>query len=171
MTLPPLLRFPDPGLRETAATVTLFDDSLRALTEEIVTAMRAAPAIGISAPHFGVMQRIVAIALPDAEMATVYVNPRVVWASTELAHHQEGSVAMPGVVETIERPARVRVSYQDIEGASRLDEADGLLAVCLQHEIDQLDGIFWIQRLSRLKRDRLVRRFEKLYERRASERD
>jgi peptide deformylase len=92
----------------------------------------------------------------------IYVNPEVVWASTELARHQEGSVSMPGVAETVERPARVRVRYQDLSGADRLEEADGLLAVCLQHEIDQLDGIFWVQRLSKLKRDRLVKRFDKL---------
>jgi peptide deformylase len=171
MTLSSVLIFPDPRLRMTASTVTLFDEALRLLADDLVAAMRAAPAIGIAAPHFGVMQRIVAIALPDAGAAAVYVNPRVVWSSPERTRHQEGSVSMPGVVETIERPARVRVSYQDIDGASHLEEADGLLAVCLQHEIDQLDGIFWIQRLSKLKRDRLVRRFEKLYECEVGKRD
>jgi peptide deformylase len=84
------------------------------------------------------------------------------WASADLARAEEGSVSMPGVVETVERPARVRVGYRDLSGAARSEEADGLLAVCLQHEIDQLDGIFWIQRLSRLKRERVARQFEKL---------
>jgi peptide deformylase len=74
----------------------------------------------------------------------------------------EGSVSMPGVTEEIERPARVRVGFLDLEGAWREEEADGFLAICLQHEIDQLDGVFWIDRLSRLKRERVVKRFEKL---------
>jgi peptide deformylase len=171
MTLPTALRFPDPRLRTAAAPVSLFDEALRLLADDLVAAMRTAPAIGIAAPHFGVMLRIVVIALPDAAAAAVYVNPRVVWSSPGRARHEEGSISMPGVVETIERPARVRVSYQDVGGAPQMEEADGLLAVCLQHEIDQLDGIFWIQRLSKLKRDRLVRRFEKMYERQPGERD
>jgi peptide deformylase len=79
-----------------------------------------------------------------------------------MIRHQEGSVSMPGVTEEVERHARVRVSYQDLAGAELTEEADGLLAVCHQHEIDQLDGVFWIQRLSRLKRDRLIKRYEKL---------
>ena len=90
-----------------------------------------------------------------------YVNPQIVWASAEMIRHKEGSVSMPGMIEEIERHARVRVSYQDLAGAGKVEEADGLLSVCLQHEIDQLDGIFWIDRLSRLKRDRAIKRFEK----------
>jgi peptide deformylase len=79
-----------------------------------------------------------------------------------MIRHTEGSVSMPGVSEDIERHARVRVSYQDLDGTEQIEEADSLLAVWHQHEIDQLDGIFWIQRLSRLKRDRLIKRYEKL---------
>ena len=86
----------------------------------------------------------------------------IVWASDEMTQHTEGSVSMPGVTETVERHAGVRVTYQDLAGAEQIEEADGLLAVCHQHEIDQLNGIFWLQRLSRLKRDRLIKRYEKL---------
>ena len=92
----------------------------------------------------------------------IYANPEVVWASPDLARHAEGSISMPGVSEEVERPARVRIRYQDLDGTERTEEADGFRAACLQHEIDQLDGVFWIQRLSRLKRDRLIKRFGKL---------
>jgi peptide deformylase len=102
------------------------------------------------------------IELEGMNGASVYVNPDVVWASPEKARHVEGSVSMPGVTDELERPARVRVRYQDLDGAPREVEAEGLLSVCLQHEIDQLDGIFWIDRLSRLKRERLIKRYDKL---------
>ena len=155
----PILRFPDPRLRTAAAPVQGFDDALQALTADLLATMRAAPGIGITAPHVGVAQRLVVI---EVDGVHSYVNPRIVWASDDLARHEEGSVSMPGVSEQIERPARVRVEYQTLDGTGQTEHAEGLLAVCLQHEIDQLDGIFWINRLSRLKRDRVIKRFEKL---------
>lgn len=157
-----ILRFPDPRLRERAAPVAVCDDALAALADDLLATMRAAPGIGITAPHVGVALRLAVIELSPADGVRVYVNPVIEWASVDLARAEEGSVSMPGVVETVERPARVRVGYRDLSGAARSEEADGLLAVCLQHEIDQLDGIFWIQRLSRLKRERVARQFEKL---------
>ncbi|GGF80493.1 peptide deformylase [Azorhizobium oxalatiphilum] len=156
-----LVRFPDPRLRTPAAPVTAFDDMLARQAQDLLDTMRAAPGIGITGPHAGLMIRLVALDLPDSEPA-FYVNPQVLWASPELARHTEGSVSMPGVAEEVERPARVRVTYQALDGATHEVEADGLLSVCLQHEIDQLDGIFWIQRLSRLKRERVVKKYEKL---------
>lgn len=162
MAIQPLIIFPDPRLRLVASAVSIFDSGLRDLAADLTETMLAAPGIGITAPHIGVLQRVVVLQLAGDEAARVYVNPQIVWASAELSRQAEGSVSMPGVVEDIERPARVRVSYQDLDGAAHEEEADGLLAVCHQHEIDQLDGIFWIQRLSRLKRDRAIKRFEKL---------
>jgi peptide deformylase len=94
--------------------------------------------------------------------ARTYVNPEIVSASSEMITHQEGSVSMPGVNDDVQRHARVRISYQDIDGNPHTEESQGLRAVCHQHEIDQLNGIFWIKRLSRLKRERLIKRFEKL---------
>lgn len=161
MAVQPILRFPDPRLRLAAAPVTDFGDGLRTLADDLLETMRAAPGIGITAPHIGVLQRVTVIALDDTAGGRTYVNPAIVWTSAETARHPEGSVSMPGITEDVERPARVRVHYQDIGGAARTEEADGLLAICLQHEIDQLDGIFWIYRLSRLKRDRLTKRYAK----------
>jgi peptide deformylase len=124
--------------------------------------MRAAPGIGITAPHIGVPLRVVVLELDARDGAQTYVNPRIEWASPEMILHREGSVSMPGVNDEVQRHARVRISYQDLDGNTRSEESDGLRAVCHQHEIDQLDGMFWIQRLSRLKRERLVKRFEKM---------
>ena len=138
----------------------MFDDLLKALSADLLDTMRAAPGIGITGPHIGESCRITVLELAPGEIR-IYVNPQITWQSKELRQHEEGSISMPGVAEIIERPARVRVTYQDLAGTPRTEEADGLLAVCLQHEIDQLDGVFWTQRLSRLKREMLVKRWEK----------
>jgi peptide deformylase len=100
--------------------------------------------------------------LDGTEDARTYVNPELIWASPEMILHREGSVSMPGVNDEVTRHARVRIRYQDIDGNPQTEESDGLRAVCHQHEIDQLDGIFWIRRLSRLKRERLTKRFDKM---------
>lgn len=163
MAVREIVRFPDPRLRQAAAEVTQFDAALAGLAEDLRDTMKAAPGIGITAPHIGVAERLAVLDLPEEQgLIRVYVNPRVTWSSAELGRHPEGSVSMPGVVDEVERPARVRVQYQDLAGLPQEEEADGLLAVCLQHEIDQLDGIFWLQKLSRLRRERVVKRFEKL---------
>ncbi|SFL62900.1 peptide deformylase [Bradyrhizobium sp. NFR13] len=159
MTVRPLVRYPDPRLAQPAAPVTVFDDALRALADDLRDTMRAAPGIGITAPHIGVSLRVVVLDLGDG--ARTYVNPEITWASPELIMHQEGSVSMPGVNDDIQRHAGIRIGYRDLDGNMQTEESDGLRAVCHQHEIDQLNGMFWIQRLSRLKRERLIKRFEK----------
>ncbi|MFG1402040.1 peptide deformylase [Xanthobacter sediminis] len=161
MAVRPIVTFPDPRLRAVAEQVQAFDEALRRLAEDLLDTMRAAPGIGITAPHIGVALRVVVLELSTEDGVRTYVNPSIVWTSPEMIRHQEGSVSMPGATEEVERHARVRVAYQDLDGAEREEEADGLLAICHQHEIDQLDGIFWLQRLSRLKRERLVRRYGK----------
>ena len=166
MAIRTIVRFPDPRLKMAAEPVTVFDDGLRALADDLLDTMKAAPGIGITGPHIGVGKRVVVLQLSASEPARVYVNPLIEWASEERAHHIEGSVSMPGVTEQIERAQRVRVSYRTLEGEEASEEADGLLAVCHQHEIDQLDGIFWIERLSKLKRERIVKRFQKIEKRR-----
>lgn len=160
MTIRPLVRYPDPRLALPAAPVTVFDDDLRILAEDLRDTMHAAPGIGITAPHIGVSLRVVVLDLGDG--AQTYVNPEMIWASPEMIMHQEGSVSMPGVNDDIQRHARVRIRYRDLDGNAREEESDGLRAVCHQHEIDQLNGMFWIQRLSRIKRERIIKRFEKL---------
>jgi peptide deformylase len=156
----PLVFYPDPHLRAVAAPVTKFDADLRALAGDLLAMLDAAPAIGLAAPHLGSLYRVMAIRMPD-EAAIVYVNPEIVEASDEHGDHREGSVSMPGIQETVSRPARITLRYQDLDGAAHELAANGFFAACLQHEIDQLDGLFWLERLSRLKRDRAIKRFGK----------
>lgn len=162
MTIRPILRYPDRRLASPARPVTAFDDNLRQLAQDLLDTMRAAPGIGITAPHIGVPLRVVVLELDAKDGPRTYVNPEITWASPETIMHREGSVSMPGMNEDVQRHARVRISCQDLEGNVRSEESDGLRAVCHQHEIDQLDGMFWIQRLSRLKRERLVKKYEKM---------
>jgi peptide deformylase len=162
MTIHPIVRYPDRRLALPAQPVTMFDSALRELATDLLDSMHAAPGIGITAPHIGVLLRVVVLDLDPIDGARTYVNPEIVWASPEMIMHQEGSVSMPGVNDDIERHARVRISFRDIEGHAHTEESQGLRAVCHQHEIDQLNGMFWIRRLSRLKRERLIKRFEKL---------
>lgn len=162
MTIRPIVRYPDRRLAMPARPVTAFDDGLHELAADLLETMRAAPGIGITAPHLGVPLRVVVLELDAKAGPQTYVNPEIEWASPEMILHKEGSVSMPGVNDEVQRHARVRISYQDLDGNMRAEESDGLRAVCHQHEIDQLDGLFWIQRLSRLKRERLVKKFDKM---------
>lgn len=164
MTIRPIVRFPDPRLQAIAAPVSTFDVELRALADDLLDTMRAAPGVGITAPHIGATKRLVVLEL-EPKQVRIYVNPEIVWTSQEKIRHTEGSVSMPGVTDEIERHAAVEIVYQDLDGKELTEKAEGFLAVCHQHEIDQLDGIFWIQRLSKLKRDRLIKRYDKLRQR------
>jgi peptide deformylase len=157
-----LLTYPDPRLRTAAAAVTIFDQNLAALAADLAAAIETAPAIGLAAPHLGVLRRVIAVRPSDGQTIRVYVNPVLAWTSAETMVNEEGSVAMPGVSAPVERPRSVRITYVDLDGAPGVEEAEGFAAAVLQHEIDQLDGVFWIDRLSRLKRERLIKRFQKI---------
>lgn len=161
MAILPILRFPDPRLRAVAEPVERFDADLRQLAADLLETMRAAPGVGITAAHVGVPLRLVLLELTPGDVRN-YANPQILWASPETSRATEGSVSMPGVTEEIERPAKIRVSWRDLDGTAHEAEAEGFLATCHQHEIDQLDGIFWLQRLSRLKRERVIARYGKL---------
>ena len=160
MTICPIVRYPDHRLALSAQPVTVFDGALRELVQDLTETMHAAPGIGITAPHIGTLLRVVV--LDGADGVRTYVNPEIVWASSETIMHREGSVSMPGVNDEISRHASVRISYRDVDGDPQTEDSEGLRAVCHQHEIDQLNGVFWIQRLSRLRRERLIKRLEKL---------
>jgi peptide deformylase len=162
MTIRTIVRYPDPRLALPARPVTVFDGALRDLARDLLETMHAAPGIGITAPHVGISLRVVVLDLDANDGARTYVNPEIIWASPEMIMHREGSVSMLGVNDDIRRHARIRISYRDVHGHAQTEESAGLRAVCHQHEIDQLNGLFWIQRLSRLKRERLIKRFEKV---------
>ncbi|MBN8951958.1 MULTISPECIES: peptide deformylase [unclassified Rhizobium] len=158
----PIIRFPDPRLRTACAPVAAFDDDLHILASDLLDTMRAAPGVGITGPHIGILKRVVVIELSREDGVRTYINPEVLWSSEETMRHMEGSVSMPGATEEVVRPKSIRFRYQTIDGELREEDAHDFLASCIQHEIDQLDGIFWLQRLSKLKRDRLVKKWEKL---------
>lgn len=155
---------PDPRLRTPAAPVEVFGGELADDVTALLRGLRDIPARGLAGPHLGIMRRIVAIDLVDGgrPRPQVFVNPVVLEASDEMAEHEEGSVSLPGVHETVRRPAGVTVAWQTPEGEPRRQAFGGFMAACLQHEIDQCDGVFWLDRLSRLKRERVLARFDKI---------
>jgi peptide deformylase len=161
VTIRPILRYPDPRLAQPCRPVESFDAALASLCDDLLQTMHAAPGVGITAAHIGELRRISVIQLSTEASVLVHINPQILSVSAERQRHDEGSVSMPGIIEEVERPRSVRYRYQDLDGNHHDAEADGFLATCIQHEIDQLDGIFWLKRLSRLKRDRLVRKWEK----------
>ena len=126
--------------------------------------MYAAPGIGLAAVQVGEMNRLITIDVShdeDAKEPRVFINPEILWKSEELSVYEEGCLSIPDYYEEVERPAKVRVRYTNLAGEPEELEADGLLATCLQHEIDHLDGVLFIDRLSKLKRDRVVKKFQK----------
>jgi len=161
MPVRPIIRFPDPLLRTACTPVAIFDDDLRALVADLRDTMRAAPGVGITGPHVGVLKRVVVIELSREYGVRTYINPEIISFSEETMRHTEGSVSMSGMTEEVVRPKAIRFRYQDVDGTEHETAAEDFLAICIQHEIDQLDGIFWLQRLSKLKRDRLMKKWEK----------
>lgn len=162
MAIRPLVSFPDQRLRQPAASVTAFDSSLRDLVTDLTDTMRAAPGVGITAPHIGVLLRVVVLDLPDAGGPEAFINPEILSTSAETLIHEEGSISMPGVSAPVARPASLRMQYQDLNGEPHTLTATGFRAACHQHETDQLRGMFWLRRLSPMRRTRLISRYEKL---------
>jgi peptide deformylase len=161
---PPILLFPDPHLRAKARPVGPADaDTVRDLAPRMLEAMYRAPGIGLAAPQVGVGLRLVVVDLQrdEARAPIVLVNPEVVARSAEEAVREEGCLSLPGHYADVSRPALVKVRFHDLGGARREVEADGLLAACLQHEVDHLDGVLFVDHLSPLKRNMILRRIAK----------
>ena len=157
-----ILRYPDPRLHQVARPVETFDERLRQLVRDMSETMYAAPGVGLAATQVDVHERVVVIDVSDTkDQLQVFVNPKVVGASDERKVYEEGCLSVPGVYDEVERPDRVRVEAFDEHGKPFAIEADGLLAVCIQHEIDHLDGRVFVQYLSRLKQNRIRTRLLK----------
>jgi peptide deformylase len=164
MAIRPLVIFPDPRLKRVSEPVARIDAAIETLVADMFATMYDAPGIGLAAIQIGVALRVVTIDLGRGEeerAPQVFINPEILWTSEEMGTYEEGCLSIPDYYEEVERPARVRVRHLGLDGASREIEADGLLATCLQHEIDHLDGVLFIDHLSRLKRDRVTRKFTK----------
>lgn len=161
----PLVVLPDPVLRQTSTPLERVDDDVRALASDMLETMYEAPGIGLAAIQIAEPVRIVTIDVSKDEEARepmVFVNPVIRQRSDAVSTYEEGCLSIPDYFADVERPAEVTVDYLDLEGKERSIEADGLLATCLQHEIDHLDGILFIDHISRLKRDMVVKKFKKL---------
>ncbi|MDE2516932.1 MAG: peptide deformylase [Rhodospirillales bacterium] len=160
----PILIVPDQRLKTRARPVGPADEAkVRALVPQMFAAMYAAPGIGLAAPQVGALLRLTVIDLmeDDKKHPIVLINPEIVAASEELATREEGCLSLPGQYADVTRPARVKVRYLDETGAKREIEGEGLLAACLQHEIDHLDGVLFVDHLSALKRNMILRRLAK----------
>lgn len=161
MTRLTIRRYPDPALKTPAEPVTDFGADLKDLADALYETMKAAPGVGITAPHCGILKRLTVIELAELGGRRDYVNPELLWTSPDLMTHTEGSVSMPGMTDEVTRPKAVRLRYRTLEGTPVEEHLEGFAAICMQHEIDQLDGIFWISKLSRLKRERLLKKWDK----------
>ena len=158
----PIVLYPDRRLRRPCDPVGAIDEIVLAEARDLAESLLAHSALGLAGPHIGLLRRIVAARGAEGEPPRLYVDPVVVWSSGDAAGHEEGSVSMPGVRDFVSRPSSVRVSYRTLAGDAAEELASGFPAAILQHEIDQLDGVFWIDRLSRLRRDRLLKRWHRL---------
>ncbi len=167
MPLRTIITLPDSRLRLVGAPVATIDDGVRALMDDMLETMYAAPGVGLAAIQVAVQQRVIVLDVAKradeaaAPEPLCLANPEILWASEELSTCQEGCLSIPDVFEDVERPARVRARYLDRDGNAQEIEADGILATCLQHEIDHLNGVLFIDHISRLKRDLLMRKFRK----------
>ena len=171
MAVREILTVPDPRLKQKALPVEAVDDATRALLDDMLETMYAAAGVGLAATQIGVAQRIVVMDLDQRESEDggektrkprFFVNPEVVWASEETAPYEEGCLSVPEYYDQVERPARIRVRYLDYDGKAIEEEAEGLYAVCFQHELDHLNGVLFIDHLSRLKREQAVKKVKKL---------
>jgi peptide deformylase len=164
MTIRTILTAPDPKLKTVAKVVPAVDDDIRRLADDMLETMYQAEGIGLAAVQIGVPQRLMVIDVDQKEGGRnpqVFVNPQIVWASDEIAEAEEGCLSVPEIWETVERPAKVRCEYLDRDGKANSIEAEGMLAVCLQHEIDHLNGTLFIDHLSRLKRSMALKKLAK----------
>ena len=184
MAIREILEVPDPRLKVVSEPVTEFDDELKTLVEDMFETMYAAPGIGLAAIQVGVPKRLLVIDLqpedtdaepeecnhgghhhhhyPTKKEPRVFVNPEILDPSDEHSLYSEGCLSVPEIYAEVERPARIRARWQDLDGNVHEEEMDGLMATCLQHEMDHLEGILFIDHLSRLKRQMALKKLEKL---------
>ena len=170
MTVLTILEVPDSGLRAVAAPVAEIDDSIRATLADMFETMYAAPGIGLAAIQVGIEKRLVVIDLQEPEeeggdpvrKPIAFVNPELLWVSEETSRYNEGCLSIPEQYAEVERPARCRVKWLDGDGNPHEEEMGGLMATCIQHEIDHLNGVLFTDHISKLKRDMLMKKLAKM---------
>jgi len=164
MAVRDIIKLPEPILKTVSAPVAAVTEEVRRLVKDMFDTMYAAPGIGLAAVQIGVAKRIVVtdVVKDDQPKAPLcFVNPEIVWQSEDTTEYEEGCLSIPEVYDKVVRPAEVRVRYMDLDGEEQVLHCTGLLATCIQHEIDHINGVLFIDHLTRLKRDRIVKKFIK----------
>jgi peptide deformylase len=164
MALREIIKLPDKRLRLKSEPVKRIDAGIRKLVDDLFETMYDAPGIGLAAIQIGVAKRVVTMDLSkkeDDHKPLVFINPEVTWKSADTSKYEEGCLSIPDYYEEVERPAQVKVKYLDLDGNEQEIEAAGLFATCLQHEIDHTNGVLFIDHISKLKRDRIIKKFTK----------
>jgi peptide deformylase len=164
MALRDILILPDPRLRQVSDPVNSLDAEICQLIEDMLETMYDAPGIGLAAIQVGVPKRVITLDLGKQDEPVhpqIFINPEILWSSPEKRCYEEGCLSIPEYYEEVERPAQVKVKYLDRDWKPQEIEAAGLLATCLQHEIDHLNGVLFIDHISKLKRDRVIKKFIK----------
>jgi peptide deformylase len=172
MALRDILILPDKRLRSVSKPVGGIDAEIRTLVDDMFETMYKAPGIGLAAIQVAVPVRVVVMDLSKREENSeprVFINPEITWRSEETSHYEEGCLSIPEIHEEVERPACVKVRYLDLDGNPQEVDADGLFATCIQHEVDHLNGVLFIDHISKLKRDRIVKKFGKAAKRSESQ--
>ena len=170
MSIRPLVIIPDTKLRLVSEPVKEITSEIRQLADDMLETMYDAPGVGLAAIQIGMPVRMVTMDVSKSEdehQPMVLINPKIVWASEEKRVYEEGCLSIPEYYEEVERPDRVRFRYMNLQGETIEQDADGLLATCVQHEIDHLNGVLFIDYLSKLKRDRVMTKFKKAAKREA----
>ena len=165
MAIREILTVPHPVLKQVSQPVDKVDDALRALMDDMLETMYDAPGIGLAAVQIGVPKRVIVMDLSregEDKAPQFFVNPEILWKSDELAPYEEGCLSVPEIYDEVERPARVKLRYLNYQGEQVEEDAEGLYAVCIQHEMDHLEGVLFIDYLSRLKREQAVKKVKKL---------
>lgn len=181
MTIRPIIAVPDPRLKQVSEPVEAVTDDLRLLMDDMVETMHDAKGIGLAAIQVDVSKRVIVMDLSPSNSAEdgesedrydlselkdepirYFVNPEIVWTSEEMNNYQEGCLSVPGFYDDVERPQACKVTYLDYQGEPQELNCDGLLATCIQHEMDHLNGVVFLDHLSRLKRDMIVKKLRKL---------
>jgi peptide deformylase len=164
MALRDIIILPDKRLRVVSDPVQTVDKEVRTLVDDMLETMYKAPGVGLAAIQIGVARRIVTADTSkkdDEKNPQAFINPEIVWSSEEKNTYEEGCLSIPEYYEEVERPKQIKVKFTDVHGKTQEIEADGLLATVLQHEIDHLNGVLFIDHISKLKRDRVIKKFQK----------
>lgn len=164
MALREIIILPDKRLRSVCKPVAEINDETRALVADMFETMYEAPGIGLAAIQIGVLSRVIVMDLSKREAEAeprVFINPEITWSSEETSLYEEGCLSIPDIHEDVERPSRVKIRYLDLDGNRQEEDAEGLFATCIQHEVDHLNGILFIDHISKLKRERIIKKFAK----------